>query len=343
MKPLTCAGLHGAGGLRFFWVPVLALLITPSPVLRAQEGGEAAALAARCAAARPDLRAWCVEVVQGARALQAGLGLVAAGPSDIPGSASTLGRRLGTVPRFAFSGRAGAAYVRLPDLIDGRLSGDGAIRDRSFVAPGIQAGLAVGILDGFSLLPTIGGIGSVDLLGAAYLTVVSTAEGFDPGRVGGFGYGVRVGLLRESFTAPGVSVSIMQRRQGDLVYGDLEPGHRSRTSFDLTTTSVRGTIGKNFLLLGILGGIGYDRYSSDVQITAVSAIDPAQRGVASTDGLTSERRLLFAGASLSFLLIQLSAEGGWASGLDALQGRGPSEFDPGGGTPFLHVALRLTL
>ncbi|MBI4538483.1 MAG: hypothetical protein HY704_03090 [Gemmatimonadetes bacterium] len=318
-------------------VLVLAACL-PAP-LRAQDADR---LADRCASNDPGLGPWCAEVVQGFQALQSGLGLLAAGASDVPGSASTMGRRLRTIPRLSVSGRLGAVYLRAPDILDAESGSGGATGERSLVVPGAQMAAALGVLDGFSLLPTIGGILSLDLLASAHVLLLEP-DGFRERRVGGFGYGARLGLLRESFTVPGISVSVMQRRQGDVVYGDLEGGDHSRTTFDLTTTSLRGAVGKNFLLLGLLGGVGYDRQVSDVRMVVVRPTDRAGTGNAALDGFASDRVLFFGGASLSFLLLQLSAEGGWARGQRPVPGRGASEFDPRSASLFLNLAFRITL
>lgn len=321
-------------------VHTLAATAALAPPLHAQD---AVRLASACAAGRPGLEAWCAEVVQGFEAVQAGLGLAASGASDIPGSGSTIGRRLGTIPRIAVSGRLGAVYFRAPDIVGAESSAAGVLVDKMLLVPGAQLGATLGLLDGFRLVPTIGGIFSLDLLAAANVVVLPGSQGFESRQVTGYGYGARLGLLRESFTVPGLSVSVVRRSQGEVSLGDVDGGDFAGVRFDLTTTSVRGVVGKNFLVVGLLAGAGYDRYTSDVRLEAASPADRTQRGSASLDDFASERLLFFGGASLSFLVIQLSAEGGWARGLDPVPGRGPSEYDPEGASLFLNVALRLTL
>lgn len=322
---------------------LLPILAATAALARPLDAQDAVGLARECAAGGVGLEAWCAEVVQGLQAVRAGLGLLASGASDIPGSGSTIGRRLGAIPRIAVSGRLGAVYFRAPDLIEAQSSGARVLVDKALVVAGAQLGAVLGLLDGFRLVPTIGGILSLDLLAAANLSVLAQSQGFEVQQIAGYGYGARLGLLRESFTVPGISLSIMQRRQGEVRFGDLDAGDFAELEFDLTTTSVRGVVGKNFLLVGLLGGVGYDRYASAVRLSAASPPDRTRRGRAALDGLTSERLLFFGGASLSFLVIQLSGEGGWARGLDPLPGRGPSEYDPGGASLFLNVALRLTI
>jgi hypothetical protein len=48
------------------------------------------------------------------------------------------------------------------------------------------------------------------------------------------------------------------------------------------------------------------------------------------------------GASLIRLVFQFSLEAGWAGGYDDLAGY-QGEYDPGGVTPFVNLAFRLTI
>lgn len=322
-------------------IAAAALVLTSLAVSRLA-AQDAERLAAQCAAGGSDLQGWCAEVTEGFEAVQAGLGLLASGGSDIPGTASTLGRRLGAIPRLAVSGRLGAVYVRVPDILDARATRAGATEDEALLVPGAQLAVALGVVDGFRLLPTVGGLLSLDLLAAVNFLVLPESEGFGQQQLTGYGVGARLGLIRESFTLPGLSLSLLWRTQGELAFGNVNTGDHGEAAFDLRTLSLRGTVGKSFLLLGVLGGVGYDRHSSDVRIAVVHP-STGTRGSATLDGFTSDRVILFGGASLSFLLLQVSAEGGWAKGMDRIPGRGPSEFDPGSASLFLNLALRVTL
>ena len=285
----------------------------------------------------------CRESALAVQAGQGAVGLAAAGGSQLPSTASTLGRRFGGTPRFSWSLRGTLAHSDLPDV-----GGSGAAPWEGEGSPafGVQGSLALGVFDGFSLLPTVGGLFSLDVLGAAGLLLLPDDQGFqDDPRF--FGLGVRVGILRESFTTPGVTVEATRRWVGDLALGDFSAGDRMEADLDPTVTSVRALAGKDLLSLGILAGVGWDRYSSEGELRAEELEENefcAQScPVTPFEGFQSDRLLFFGGAALNLLLLQLSAEGGWAQGFDAPAGRPEGGYDPGDSSLFLSLTARLTL
>ena len=320
----------------------------PGAVARAIAGGFALALAAvpasaqatrsemvvECVGSVPDLVPLCVEGVLALEAARGGLGIAASQGSPVPGSSSTLGRRLGLSPRLAFSTRASLARVGMPDP----RSGEAPAEKRSFLVPAAEASLTVGVLDGVSLLPTVGGILSVDLIGTVGTARLGEADGF-AGPVQWLGYGVRMGLLRESFTLPGLSVAAVQRRLTETEWSrESQPAH---AVFQATGTSVRVTAGKEFLAFGVLGGWGWERYEGTSTV-GVAPPGVAVAGQAQSSDFTSERSLFFGGLSFTFLVLQFAAEGGLATGWDAVPDRERGGYDPTAGTIFGALAARLT-
>ncbi|HSJ10798.1 MAG TPA: hypothetical protein VK928_12820, partial [Longimicrobiales bacterium] len=177
---------------------------------------QAQALRAQCtAASRDPVRAFCENVADAATMLQPRVGIALSGGNPVPGTASTLGMRLGSMPRISLTARVTAADVDLPAVE--RMT-DSA--DVSFPVGSIAADVSVGLFSGVSLLPTVGGFGSIDLLGSVGIIPLPRGEGFDNSAPLTWAAGARVGILRESFTAPGVSVSMMYRRLGDVTFGD---------------------------------------------------------------------------------------------------------------------------
>jgi hypothetical protein len=180
---------------------------------------------------------------------------------------------------------------------------------------------------------------------------------------------VRVGLLRESFLTPGVSVSVMYRRLGKVGFGAVCPGGESPApgggdgictgdrgdvgefQFDLTDWSYRGVVSKRLLGFGLTAGLGYDRYDSDVRY----AFRYEQPGLPGTPTLTRVRRSpevevdngrwsAFLNSSFTVLVATFTIEGGWMAGGDAIQGfPSASDFDPGEGNFFGSLGLRLSL
>lgn len=329
MPPCSRVVRYGAAGA----LALLALSGAP-PVVSGQETvGE---LAAGCGDP-----AWCREVALAGQAARAGFGLLSSGGSEVPGSAGTLGWRLSSVPRVAMAAEVAGARVPFPVLGTERravLDGD------PFFAPALRFTGAVGVFDGFSPVPTVGGLFSLDLVASGGWVFLPEDRGFD-GSAAGYGAGVRVGILRESFTLPGISVSAARRWGGEVTLtgvggaGAVVP----EAAFDPSVTSVRATVGKDVLAVGLLAGAGWDRYGGDLRIdSGLSSPGTAPREAA-TDEMADSRFLVFGGASLNYLILQLSAELGWAGGMDPVPGRPAGGFDPGGSSWYGSVGARLTL
>jgi hypothetical protein len=231
--------------------------------------------------------------------------------------------------------RAGAMSVGLPDIFD---QGTGPASDVSFIVPSVQLVLAAGVLDGFSPMPTVGGLFSLDVFGSFAVTMPPSSQGFR-GSGTSASLGARVGLVRESFSLPGVGVSVSHRFVGTTAMGDLALGDPASIELDPSVTSIRATIGKDLFGVGVLAGVGWDRASSDA-ILQLQGVDPAPIRIATP--LDARRRLYFGAASLNFLLLQLSLEGGWAEGYPAVPGGAGSTFDAEAGSPFGSISLRFT-
>ncbi len=299
----------------------------------------------------------CLLAVQAARSAQPQLGILVAAGNPTPGTASTGGIRLGLLPRVSATARVNAVRVRVPSL----RREDRPESTHSAVAPAIGGDVSVGVFPGVSLAPTIGGFGAVDLLGsAAWL----------PGREGirkaeaALGVGARLGLLRESFTTPGVSVSVMYRRLGRVTVGEActgsevqvtesesrcgdVDGDRGEVTLDLTDWSVRAAASKRLLGLGLTAGVGYDRFRSeaDVAYRPTGVLDGSRIFRFRDVPLRTSRLSAFADASYTLLIGTLTAEVGWMQGGDAVAGfeTTGSDFDAGQGTVFASLAARLSL
>ena len=318
---------------------LVALLLAAAPGgARAQE---VEVLADACGGGMEGLRADCLEAALAFQATAGMVGLAASGGVELPGAASTLGRRLARSPRIGLSLRLGGVPGGMPALLDA--SGPGEEAD--VFAPVAQGVMTVGVFDGFSPLPTVGGLLSLDLQGSAGRVFLPTEEGYQEG-ANVFGIGARVGLLRESFTLPGVTVSVSQRWADEVRLGAPEDPERTGAAVDVATTSVRATVGKDLLALGLLGGVGWDRYETDGRIQVRRVNGPTGQGwvvgSAEVDGFRSDRTLVFGGVSYTFLVVQLSAEAGWARGYDAVERREGAAYDPEDGTFFGSLAARLT-
>ena len=294
-------------------------------------------LADQCGAAAPALGVPCRELALAAMAVQQGVGLAGGLGSDIPGTPSTVGRRLGRVPRISFSLSALGVRTGMP-----RVAGQSAeeLREQqSFSLLGLRAGAAAGVLDGFRLMPNLGGVLSLDLVASYSYVGLPPDAGFQ-GSSHGFGAGARIGLVRESFVLPGVSLSATRRWHGDVRVGSIENGDPAEVATELTVSSLRATAGKNWFVVGVLAGAGWDRYEGDARI----ALDPGSSSPASADRrVRSDRMLYFGAAWFSFLISQLSVEVGIAEGVDDPFSDRRTAFDPAQRRWFASAAFRVTL
>lgn len=320
---------------RVLLVPVLVTLALASAG-RPATAQSLEELAQRCIASGASVGR-CTELAVAARALQGEAGVLAGLGSEVSGSASTLGRRLGTTPRVAVGARAAFAHVALPDLAD---PGTEPSRETTFVVPAVHAGVAVGIFDGFSILPTVGGLFSLDLLGQTSVTFLPTGEGFS-GRSTAYSFGARVGILRESFTLPGLSVSVARRSLGAIRFGDATGPGGGAVELDPTVTSIRATLGKDILSVGVIAGVGWDRYGGSA--TLLGARDEGSVVEAASTSFQNRRTLIFGGAAMNFLVLQLSAEAGLARGFRPVDGYRGNAFDPTRTTAYGSLAFRLTM
>jgi len=223
----------------------------------------------------------------------------------LPGSVSTLGRRFGSTPRVALSARVG--FTRF-DFSDPERWDGGDPETESVTAPTFSAAVGVGLLDGFSIAPTVGGVLSLDVIADLSTMRLPSGSSFD-GASTAFGYGVRVGLLRESFTLPGASISVMRRTGASASVS----GTGGSLESEVTTMSIRAGVGKEVLSFGLLGGVGWDHASSDWSATALgTGTDTISVSESGSDDTVFT---VFGGITRTFLVTQVGLEAGWTEGL----------------------------
>ncbi len=276
----------------------------------------------------------CARATLAALAVQQGVGLASAQGSDVAGTSSTLGRRLGAVPRVGVSISGLGTRVPLPRLAPG--GGEAAGDGRDVMILGLRTTAVAGILNGFQPTPGVGGILSLDLVGSYTLARLPAEAGFLTSPSSGFGLGVRVGILRESFTLPGVSVAFARRWQGEVELGDTATEH---VVTDFGVSSLRATLGKNWFVLGLMGGVGWDRYQGDARVSVAGrARDPG-----SVSGhLVSERILYFVGGWFNVLISRISLELGVAEGVTPPADQRGGRYDPAARGWFASTAFRIT-
>jgi hypothetical protein len=292
----------------------------------------------------------CITAVQGADAAAPQLGLLVAGGSPglgIGGPASGPGLRT--------SLRANLVRLALPNFItennpqtapptnteELRAFGVVLTADASFrVMP------AVDLLASASFLP-------LDLLGR---------ETFNPSSSQlAFGAGVRATVLRESAGMPGVALSAMYRRAGNIQIGtacegaerpesgNTNPpttlcdvtGDVSQATVEVAGISTRALVSKGVGGFGLGLGLGYDLYDGDFHVDLLGApgsvASPTRVYHTPTGALSSGRFSAFLNASRGIPggLGAVVAEVGWMQGGDRVDGfTEESDYDPGRGTIF---------
>ena len=96
----------------------------------------------------------CQSAVLAAQAIRGGIAIANAAGTSLSGSSSTIGRRLGSTPRVSVDVGLRVARFSMPDILGG---GGGVAADNSVYVYGVKGSVAVGVLDGVSLMPTVGG------------------------------------------------------------------------------------------------------------------------------------------------------------------------------------------
>ncbi len=314
-----------------------------------------------------DVASRCASVAQAVDAAQPQLGILMAGGNPTLGTASTGGVRLGILPRLSAGARVNVVFARLPDIREEESSSGGVSPDKfSVPAPAVGANVSLGVFPGISLAPMIGGFGAIDLLGSATILPVSLAnvDGLEKNPVA-WGAGARVGLLRESFITPGVSVSVMYRKMGDIQFGDVcegvvtgqetdgpatcvGDGDFGEINFGLTNLSTRAAVSKRLLGFGLTAGVGYDRFDTDASFAfraPATPGNPARTIYGFNDvQVDNDRWSAFLDGSFTLLVGSIVAEAGWMQGQEPISGfPAASDFDPTQGTFFGSVGVRLSL
>lgn len=306
----------------------------------------------------------CTAVAQAVDAAQPQLGILLAGGNPTLGTASTGGVRLGVIPRVSLTGRVNVVAARLPDI---RETPEEGVRQFRVPAPAVGANLSLGLTQGFSVAPMMGGFGAIDLLGSVSVLPLGLLSDDFGENAFSWGAGARVGLLRESFITPGVSVSLMYRDLGDVGFGHVcdgteqplfsagGPANRSVCSaggdfgeiaFGLTNWSARAAVSKRLLGLGLTGGVGYDRFRTDADFAfRTPAIAGTEHIVRFDDvRVENDRWSAFLDLSYTVLIGSLVAEAGWMQGASPIQGfPDASDFDPREGTFFGSLGARISL
>jgi hypothetical protein len=270
----------------------------------------------------------CAQVVNSFATMQPGVGIAFSGGNPVLGTGSTLGTRLGLIPRVSISARANLALAEMPQLFDkySAAFGEGEQLQpmpRTGVPLGsLQADLSVGVFNGLPL-----GLGAVDLLGSVSFVPKVTDIGLSES-IMNLGGGARIGILKQGIIMPGLSVSGMYRRMGTIGFGNLAT-HPGAFSSDLKNLSLRAVASKGFVILDFAAGAGYDRYTSDVGLGwKVTCATDDCRNVNGGQPLTLSSQIdgklntaawnVFGNAGISLLFLKIVGEVGYQKRSDGI-------------------------
>lgn len=308
-------------------LPVLAILLAVgSADVRAQS------LREQCAAAASGTLQSCEALADAALMMPQRTAIAAAGGNPVPGTASTIGMRVPGSPRWSVALRSTAARASLPPF--------GSNEAERPVLWGVHVDASAGVFNGFNLLPTIGGFASLDVIASAGVLGAAGADDFELSSPLTWGLGARVGILRESFTAPGVSISAMYRSLPDVELGEPGTGPYFENAGQ-NVISLRGTVGKRVLGIGLTGGIGYDRVGADLGAQYAEPGPTLPRPViVEEDDVTSSRTSFFGNITYTLLILNMAAELGWQEDGDRPSG---AHRDAGRGGLFGGIAFRLAI
>ncbi len=287
----------------------------------------------------------CRDAVAGIQLLQPELGLALAGGNPVLGTASPIGKRFRTLPRINLGGQLNFVWSKVPDILEYPDDTAAPLDTRGFAVPMPQLNLSVGVFSGFEMTTSLGGLLSVEVLGSLSTLILPGGKGFENDATG-FGLGARVGVLRESFTAPGISFSGSYRWLGRIQFGDVDDGDDAEFGMDVSVFSFRAGVSKSFVALGLAFTLGYDAYDSDVDIAVrdpagtpapviVSVIPSGDRA-----DLDSGRWSAFVDASYIVLFLNFVGELGWQEERTITTSRG---WELQAGNFFGAIGVRLSL
>jgi hypothetical protein len=180
------------------------------------------------------------------------------------------------------------------------------------------ADAAVGLFGGVPL--SFATVGSVDaLLSATYVpTLDVSGVSITPERNVQVGYGLRVGLVRETPMLPSVSATLLKRGLPETVIETVITGTSGNTTLEVSTrsetTAWRLVAGKTLFIFGVAAGVGLESYDQSADVTA--SVSGPFTGSATLPGTSQSlsRRNYFLDASINLPVLKIAAEVGRVGG-----------------------------
>jgi hypothetical protein len=249
------------------------------------------------------------------------LGLALAGGNAVLGSGSTLGGP----GHFSIGVRANVFPGDLPDVTSFpapnttarvQYAGASALPAKTTIVGLPTADAAIGLFGGVPLpLTNVGGIDL--LLSATYVPTIGDSTSdvrIAPDRNLQVGYGVRIGLLKESLVVPGLSFTYLKRDLPTTTISGSSPELAVAVRDAKVKTSAWRVVGsKTLLTFGVAAGVGQDKYDDEANVQgSVKTPIPASQSVALSQSLT--RTNYFVDLSLNLPVFKLVGEVGQVTG-----------------------------
>jgi hypothetical protein len=259
-----------------------------------------------------DELARCRDVVAAMQLLQPELGMALAGGNPVLGTASPIGTKFRFIPRIYLGGRINLVWAAIPDVRSYPEDLQAPLGTREFSVPMPQLDVSVGLFEGVRVGSIWGGLGSVELLGSLGPMILPAGEGFENDATG-VGLGARIGIMRESFTAPGLSLSGEYQWAGRIRHGSVARGDDAEFGMDVSATSLRIGLSKSFVAIGLALTLGWDHYQSDVDLALADADGSLVTIVPAGESLSLSEDRWSAAVDVSYivLFLNIAAEFGW--------------------------------
>ncbi len=258
----------------------------------------------------------CQKAVDLYQYLNTQLGTLVAGGNATLGQGGTLGG----LGHFSVGARVNLLKASIPD-VQGVAVSPGNPQSSAYTTDGKMLVFpeldgALGLFRGFPIGITY--IGGIDLLASASYLPSVEQTGVRVGHPTGairFGYGVRLGLLQETFLTPGLSVTYQERSLPmTTIFATASPTENfSVRDLDLRTKAWRIVASKNLLWLSLAAGFGRDYYDANAKITY--NVDGTTPQTPVSLAVSPSRTSIFGDVSLNLIpFVKLVGELGRVSG-----------------------------
>ena len=244
------------------------------------------------------------------------LGMVLAGGNPTQGVSGAFGK----IGSFSFGIRGNALNGSLPE-VDRVVPNTRGVQQSNYTLDTkpigfVTADLALGVYPG-----TPYGFGAIDLLvSGAYVPSYSngTIDVSLPSGSFKFGFGAKVGVVGESATRPGISVSYLNRQIPRVdILGQSGDDKLLLEDVRVRSKSWRAVAGKTVGFVGFGAGYGRDTYDSNATITVTVAPRSATAGgIGGPIDLSQEitRNNMFGSVWIKSQVLRIVAEAGRVSG-----------------------------